>query len=187
MRIGILAFDEFTDADLFLHWDLLNRVRLFHLCEDWDVKILGTAATHKSVAGLNVETHGRIDEVSECDVVLLTSGIGTRKLLADTDYLSRLSLAPESQILAAQCSGSLILGAKGLIQDKKVSAYPPIKKMLKEYGTHLVNESLVVEGNIATASGCLGSLLLSSWVIERLIGTDAKEEVLQSVMPISGF
>lgn len=26
-KIAIIAFDDFTDLDLILHWDILNRVR----------------------------------------------------------------------------------------------------------------------------------------------------------------
>ena len=37
MKIAIVIFDKFTDIDLFLMWDLLNRVRV----AGWEVKILG--------------------------------------------------------------------------------------------------------------------------------------------------
>jgi len=186
-KIGILTFDDFTDADLFLHWDLLNRVKLYGLSNNWNVKILGTKETHLSVSGLKVETHGQIDEVDSCNAVLLTSGKGTRNIVNNDSYLSRLNLDPTSQLLAAQCSGSLILGAKGLLQNKEVSAYPPITKHLIEYGANLQKKSLVVDGYLATASSCLSSVLLSSWLIEKLVDEDAKKIVLESIMPLSGF
>jgi hypothetical protein len=37
MKISIVAFDDFTDFDLFILWDLLNRVE----DESWQVKLLG--------------------------------------------------------------------------------------------------------------------------------------------------
>ena len=37
MRISIVIFDDFTDIDLFLMWDLLNRVRL----PEWELRIVG--------------------------------------------------------------------------------------------------------------------------------------------------
>jgi hypothetical protein len=42
----IIAFDNFTDIDVFLPWDLLNRVRFRQ--KDFQVKIIGTAASHPS-------------------------------------------------------------------------------------------------------------------------------------------
>ena len=42
MKIAIVCFDNFTDIDVFLPWDLLNRVRLVGGISDWDVQLLGT-------------------------------------------------------------------------------------------------------------------------------------------------
>ncbi len=42
MKIAIVCFDNFTDIDFFLPWDLLNRVRLVGGISDWDVQLLGT-------------------------------------------------------------------------------------------------------------------------------------------------
>ena len=36
MKIALVAYDHFTDIDLFLAWDLLNRVRTTH----WSVRIV---------------------------------------------------------------------------------------------------------------------------------------------------
>jgi hypothetical protein len=49
-KITIVAFDNYTDIDVFLAWDLFNRVRLIQ--KDWEVKIVGTEAKHTSVTGL---------------------------------------------------------------------------------------------------------------------------------------
>ncbi len=42
MKIAIVCFDNFTDIDVFLPWDLLNRVRLVGGISNWDVQLLGT-------------------------------------------------------------------------------------------------------------------------------------------------
>ena len=57
MKIAIIIFDKFTDIDLWLMWDLLNRVRL----ENWEVKILGEKDVHVSATNIEVKTHDRID------------------------------------------------------------------------------------------------------------------------------
>ena len=87
MRISIVIFDEFTDIDLYLMWDLLNRVRL----PDWEVRIVGDKSHHVSTTGLLTATHGPIDEANESDVVLFVSGLGTRTKMRDEVWLSRQS------------------------------------------------------------------------------------------------
>ena len=80
MKIGMIIFDNFTDIDFFMHWDLLNRVRLFNLSCDWQVKILGSADSHLSAAGLKVETTGCITETQDCDAVYYYQWIWNQKL-----------------------------------------------------------------------------------------------------------
>lgn len=46
----IIAFDNFTDIDVFLTWDLLNRVKEKH--KDFEVKIIGTSDSHISACGI---------------------------------------------------------------------------------------------------------------------------------------
>ena len=54
MDVVIVAFDEFTDVDVFFMWDLLKRVR----APGWSVRILGDRPQHTSNTGLPVPTHG---------------------------------------------------------------------------------------------------------------------------------
>ncbi len=54
-QIAIVIFDDFTDIDLFLMWDILNRNKI-----DWQIKILGTKEQHRSTHGLLVPTQGHI-------------------------------------------------------------------------------------------------------------------------------
>lgn len=184
MQIAIIAFDDFTDIDLILHWDLLNRVRYICGYKDWNVRILGTKPVHTSVLGLPIPTSGTIDQVVEADGVILCSGKGTRALLNDKDFLMRLRIDPEKQTIGAQCSGSLILGAKGFLKDIRVTAYPPILQELKQLGAIPVNEALVVDGKVGTASSCLAGQFLSKWMIESLVGASVAEDVMKTVSPV---
>lgn len=180
MKIAIIVFDKFTDVDLFLMWDLLNRVRV----EDWQVRILGERESHVSVTGLKTETHGRIEEANDADAVLFVSGLGTRDKMRDEEWLSRFQLNPEKQLIGSICSGSLILAALGLLEGKTATTYPTSRTALEEFGVEVVEKPLVINGNIATAGGCLALQYLCGWVIENLAGRDWRELVLKSVQPV---
>ena len=123
MKISLIAFDDFTDLDLIMHWDLLSRVRTIGGKKDWDVKILGTKAHHISTLGLPIPTHGPLEEAEGSQGIIICSGRGTRPLLKDSAFLARLALNPNKQFIGAQCSGSLILGALGFLSGRSVSAY----------------------------------------------------------------
>jgi transcriptional regulator GlxA family with amidase domain len=180
--IAIVAFDKFTDIDVFLPWDLFNRVKLRE--KEWQVRIVGSAEKHTSVCGINLEMHGTIEDCNTADVVFFASGPGTRKLIKDADYLKRFKLDPEKQIIASMCSGSLVLAALGLLKGITATTYPTAIEELRSFGVEVEDKSLVVHGNIATAAGCLAALELVGFIIEKLAGAEIREEVLASVQPI---
>lgn len=180
MKISLVIFDQFTDLDLFLMWDLLSRVRL----PEWQVRILGERAEHISATGVNVQTHGRIEEANESEVVLFVSGQGTRAKMKDQEWLARFQLDPQRQMIGSICSGALLLGALGLLSGKIATTYPTSKQTLESFGVTVEEKPFVQHGNLATAGGCLAAQYLVGWVIEQKANREWKDLVLKSIRPV---
>ena len=186
MHISIIIFDDFTDLDLFLPWDLLNRVSWDSVgqLKDWKVEILGTNKFHTSMSGLTIPTSGELDVVQHSDVVIFTSGTGVNNLILDHEYLNKIKLDSKKQLIGAMCSGALILGALGLLRNKTATTYPTRMKDLSKYGAITVNESFVLNGNIATAASCMAAQELVFWIIKEKIGIEMAKKVMNSVTPV---
>ncbi len=178
--IVLVAFDDFTDIDLYLAWDLLNRVE----SADWSVEIVGSASTHRSTAGLEVAPHAGLDACRRADAVLFTSGRGSRKCIASREFLESFSLDPSRQLIGSQCSGALILATLGLLEGQPATTHPRARGELEALGVRVVDAPLVVHGNVATAGGCLAATYLASWVLDRLAGREQRDQVLRSVAPV---
>lgn len=184
MKVCIVCFDDFTDIDVFLPWDLLNRVRLVGGIQDWEVKIIGTKMEHTSMAGLTIPMSGCMEEIEHADAVLFASGTGIQRLIRDQKYLNDLKLNPNKQLIGSMCSGALLLGALGLLTGKRATTYPTVVEQLSQYGVQVVDEPFVNIGNIATAAGCLAAQDLVSWMIRSLVGEEMVKQVLDSVQPV---
>jgi transcriptional regulator GlxA family with amidase domain len=180
MKIAIVIFDKFTDIDLWLMWDLLNRVRV----ADWSVKILGEKDSHISATGISVATHGRIEEANEANAVLFVSGQGTRERIADENWLKRFDLDSEKQFVGSICSGALILARLGLLQNKPATTYPTSKTLLENFGVEVIEKPFIANGNVATAGGCLAQQYLIGWVVENLANEDWRDLILKSIQPV---
>ena len=179
-KIAIVIFDKFTDIDLWLMWDLLNRVRI----EDWEVKILGERESHLSATNIEVKTHGMIEEANEADAVLFVSGEGTRARIADENWLAKFKLNSEKQFIGSICSGSLILAKLGLLEGKTATTYPTAKTALESFGIEVVEKPFIAHGRIATAGGCLAQQYLIGWVIENLVDKDWAKLVVKAIQPV---
>ncbi len=184
LNIAIICFDNFTDIDVFLPWDLLNRVRLVGGISDWNVQLLGTAKTHISMAGLRIPMTGDISEIPSADAVIFASGIGVQDLFENQQYLNKINFDPKSQLIGSMCSGSLILGAKGLLKGLKATTYPTVVEQLKKFDVEVIEQSFVNNGNVSTAAGCFAAQDLSAWIIRTLVSEDMVNTVLETVQPV---
>ena len=180
MDVVIVAFDEFSDVDVFFMWDLLKRVR----APGWSVRILGDKPEHTSSTGLTVRPHGPLADATAADVVLFTSGPGTRAKCRDAAWLAQFRLDPDRQLVGSMCSGALILAALGLLRGKPATTYPTAKGLLEGFGVEVVERPFAAAGNVATAAGCLAVQYLVGWVIDRTVGPDARADVMRSVQPV---
>jgi putative intracellular protease/amidase len=178
-KVGIVLFDDFTDVDFFLMYDLLGRTT-----DSWTVKILGTKPFHQSHLGISVKTDGAISEVVEQDVILITSGKrGIPTAMKNHEFMSSLILDPSKQLIGSICAGSFILHKLGLLKNKKLTTNPDAKAALESLGGDVQDLPLVVNGNIATAGGCLSLMYLIGWLAERLFDVETRRMIQNQLLP----
>ena len=182
-KVVIIAFDKFTDVDVFLPWDLFNRVHLKD--KNFQVKIVGTAPFHTSVTGIELKMHGTIADCEAADIVFFASGPGTRNLYQNDAYLQQFHLNPKRQIICSMCSGALILAGLGLLDGISATTYPTAMTTLRGMGIDVLDDMhLVTHGNIGTAAGCLAAVDLVGWALEKMYDADMKNAVMASVQPV---
>lgn len=177
--ISLIVFDDFTDLDLFLLWDILGRCT-----EDFTVKILGAKVEHLSTNGLKIETHGPLELANHSDVVLFTSGKGTRAIIHNQDFLQAFKLDPKKQIIGSICSGALILATLGLLKGIKATTHPRAREQLIAMNIEVEDLPFISNGNIATAGGCLAAQYLAGWVINKTYGEEKRKQILNEIFPV---
>ncbi|MEF1305246.1 DJ-1/PfpI family protein, partial [Vibrio owensii] len=101
----------------------------------------------------------------------------------DGEFMSAMKLNPEKQLIGSICAGSFILHELGLLDGKKLTTNPDAKAVLKSMGGDVQDVPLVVEGNIATAGGCLSLMYLIGWLAERLFDSDKRREIQDQLIP----
>jgi transcriptional regulator GlxA family with amidase domain len=180
-QIALVVFDDFTDIDLFLSWDILGRNQ-----RDWQVRLLGTRPEHRSAHGLRVPVHGPLAEAAGADAVLVCSGrLGVPAFLADEVSVHALAQAldPSRQLIGSVCAGALILARLGLLGDGPATTHPQAQPALAAAGIQVVDRPLVCRGRVATAGGCLSALYLTGWLIETMFGRPQRQQALRELLP----
>ena len=181
VHIAILTFDGYNELDSLIALGVLNRVRR----SGWRVSIAAPSPRVRSMNGVVIESMASLDEACEADAVVVGSGTQTREVIADPAIMGPLGrLDPSRQLVAGQCSGTLVLARLGLLEDVPACTDLVSKPWVVEAGVEVLNQPFFARGNVATAGGCLASHYLAAWIIARLEGDDAAESALHYVAPV---
>ncbi|MBB6109793.1 Transcriptional regulator GlxA family, contains an amidase domain and an AraC-type DNA-binding HTH domain [Mucilaginibacter lappiensis] len=180
MHIAILTFDGFNELDSLIALGILNRVKK----PDWRVSITCPTAKVSSMNGVVIESQATLEEACQADAVIFGSGKRTREVVEDQEIMARLKFDPTRQLLAAQCSGALILAKLGLLNGTPACTDLKTKPWVVAAGIDVLNQPFFANGNIATVGGCLASHYLAAWIIARLEGIEAAKNALSYVLPV---
>ena len=179
MHVAILTFEGFNELDSLIALGILNRVT-----PKLRVSLATPTPQVTSMNGVTLHGHITLEETASADAVLVGSGIQTRNIIQDEAMLARLQLDRSRQLIAAQCSGALILARLGLLQDGVACTDLTTAPWLQELGVRPLQTPLHVNGSVATAGGCLASAYLAGWLISRLAGEPAAEAALHYMAPV---
>jgi|JI10StandDraft_1071094.scaffolds.fasta_scaffold462832_2 transcriptional regulator GlxA family with amidase domain len=183
MHIAILTFDGFNELDSLIAYGMLGRIKLLGDV-DWRVSIASPTARVTSMNGLTVDAHIGLAEACQADAVLIGSGMKTREVAANAEIMAQLRLDPTRQLIGAQCSGTFLLVKLGLLGTVPACTDNTSKPWVQAAGANVVNRPFAVNGNVATAGGCLSAQYLATWFIARLKGAEAAREAMHYFAPV---
>jgi transcriptional regulator GlxA family with amidase domain len=181
MHIAILTFDGYNELDSLIALGILNRVPR----PDWRISIASPTPKVQSMNGVVIEAMATLQDACDADAVIIGSGAKTREVVQDPKIMGVLAgLDPSRQLIAAQCSGTLIAAKLGLLNGVPACTDDTSKPWVVAAGVNLVNKPFCANGNVATAGGCLASHYLATWLMRRLIDDEAAETALRYVVPV---
>jgi putative intracellular protease/amidase len=97
--------------------------------------------TVASMGGRDIGAHGFVfseladlSKVESCDVLCVPGGSGTTEAMLDETFIAEIQrLARGARYLTSVCTGSLILGAAGLLRGKRATTHWATHELRMEY------------------------------------------------------
>jgi transcriptional regulator GlxA family with amidase domain len=174
MQIAILIFDGITALDAIGPYEVLRSV------PGWEVKFVGVekgpVRTDSGALGLSADYS--LDEVSEADLVLVPGGAGNRALMEDEVVLSWLrQIDTGTKWTTSVCTGSLVLGAAGLLEGKRATGHWLYLEPLREFGADPVGGRFVEDGKTITAAGVSAGIDMALHLVGREVGPEVAQAV----------
>jgi transcriptional regulator GlxA family with amidase domain len=174
MKTSILIFDGITALDAIGPYEVLRSV------PGWEVEFVATTSGEKRTdsGALGISADRAIGEVGETDIVLVPGGVGNRPLLEDDEVLGWLrEIDRQAKWTTSVCTGSLVLGAAGLLEGRRATGHWLYLEPLRAYGADPVGGRFVEDGKVITAAGVSAGIDMAL----HLVGQEVGPEVAQAV------
>ena len=148
-RIGMLIFPGMTQLDMTGPYEVLVRLP--------DTQVDLVARTRDPVVtdrGMQIVPTVTYAECPPLDVVMVPGGPGQQELMEDEEALGFLrKQAAGAKYVTSVCTGSLVLGAAGLLKGRRATSHWAAIDHLALLGAKPVSEKVVIDGNIVTGAG----------------------------------
>ncbi|WP_231731727.1 DJ-1/PfpI family protein [Sphingomonas sp. CCH5-D11] len=150
MRIAFLLFPSITQLDLTGPAQVLARL-------GGDARLDLVWRTIDPVmtdAGFAMVPTATFDTVQSADILCVPGGIGVNAVIADDDAMNWVKqIGADAEWVTSVCTGSLILGAAGLLQGYRATSHWAWRDMLPLFGATPVAERVVIDRNRVTGGG----------------------------------
>ncbi|GGW78668.1 glutamine amidotransferase [Streptomyces lucensis JCM 4490] len=174
MRIAMVVYDRFTALDVVGPYEILSRLPDVRL--DFVAERPGPVRTDTGF--LAVTADRALDEVTGPDVVVVAGGPGTFGQLRNPALLEWLRAVDETSTWTTSvCSGSLLLGAAGLLRGRRATSHWAALDLLKEYGAEPTGERVVTDGKYVTAAGVSAGIDMALTLVGRIAGDEHAQAV----------
>ena len=150
-------------------------------------RIPNTCTIVASEPGGEIESEGglvfagtrRMAEIEPCDLLFVPGGMAATDVINDLAFMAEFKrLAASARYLTSVCTGSLVLGAAGLLKGRRAACHWAWRDMLKLFGAEPDPARVARDGDIITGGGVTAGIDFALVVAAELAG-DTFAQALQ--------
>jgi cyclohexyl-isocyanide hydratase len=173
LKIGILIFDQVTQLDATGPFEALSRIP--------GAQVLLVAKSRAAITaefGLKIMPDADFKSCPKLDMLLVPGGTGINPMLLDCPTLAFIRRkAAQAKYVTSVCTGSLLLGAAGLLEGKRAACHWLSLPLLKAFGARPSNRRIERDGRIWTAGGITAGIDFGLWVAGQIAGPRVAKEI----------
>jgi cyclohexyl-isocyanide hydratase len=177
MKLAFIIYDDITWLDLAGVYDPITRLKLYNYRPDLSWDFCSTAPTARDKFGMEIKATKVNQSLAGYDAIIVPGGHGTRRWMTDSAYLDWIRTASEAKYKISICTGSLILGAAGLLKGKMATTHFNEYDALQPFCRLVSKDRIVEDDNTITAGAVASSLDLGLYLCRKWAGKDCEQEI----------
>jgi transcriptional regulator GlxA family with amidase domain len=174
MRIAIPLYDRFTALDAVGPYEVLSRMPGAEVC--WLATEPGPVHTDNDMLGIVADA--AYEDMSDPEIVLVPGGLGTRAMLDEGRLIGWIRRAHEtSEWTTSVCTGSLLLGAAGVLDGLEATSHWTELETLERFGARPSDRRVVEQGKVITAAGVSSGIDMALVLAARIAGPEVAQMI----------
>ena len=168
LKVLMLLFERVTILDFIAPYDTFRYV------PNWEVHVVGISpGMIRAEGGLGIEIQESLFDHSDTDILFVPGGAGINALLQMPGALQKLQeLGSRALYVTSVCTGSLLLGAAGLLKGYRATSHWRSLPLLAELGAEPADERIVMDRNRITAGGITSGMDFALELVRELEGPE---------------
>ena len=172
-RIGLLLFPRMTQLDLTGPFEVFTRLPGADVLLLWK-----TLEPVQADTGLRLLPSATLRDCPPLDVICVPGGPGVNALMEDAEVLDWLrQKAEQARYVSSVCTGSLVLGAAGLLRGKRATSHWGARDLLAAFGATPTIGRVVRDGNLFTGGGVTAGIDFALTMAAELAGPEAAQAI----------
>ena len=171
-EIAIFIYDGMTTLDAIGPYEVLARL------PEAEVKfVASTPGPKETEFGLALTAEYALEDVPAPDIIVIP-GSGKVPFLDDPAAVEWVRRAHEtSKWTTSVCTGSLLLGAAGILDGKRATSHWAVRDQLRNFGAEPLAERVVLEGKVITAAGVSAGIDMALTLAAQEAGEDEARSI----------
>ena len=159
--------------------DFTGPHQVFSRLPNTQVLMASTMGREITADGIVFGGLSKLADVPSCDVICVPGGAGAiRSGIPDRrSHYPWRRLAAKAQFVTSVCTGSLVLGAAGLLVGKRAACHWAWRTLLEPFGAISDEGRVVRDGNIITGGGVTAGIDLALTVAAELAVPDVAQAI----------
>lgn len=128
--------------------------------------------------GLVFAETARLAEIERCDLLCVPGGMGATTVALDPLFIGEIRrLGAEARYVTSVCTGSLILGAAGLLRGRRAACHWAWRDMLSLFGAIPDPGRVVRDGDVITGGGVTAGIDFAFAILDEIAGAAVAQTV----------
>jgi putative intracellular protease/amidase len=132
----------------------------------------------ESELGLTFTNLRALADIDRADMIVVPGGPGQTEAMLDPDFMAEVRrLGEGAEYIASVCTGSLILGAAGLLAGKRAGCHWAYRELLPAFGAVADPARVVRDGNTFSGGGVTAGIDIALSIVAAIKGDDVAKTI----------